>query len=240
MYVVLLDDFHLDDLLFVQSFGRLMAGADRPCVLVHGDGGVAVRALEAQGVFAGDDAPEAAAAVRAALRFQSKKITGRLTDAGLSGVGFQGADRRLLVRGADGVLRAGPAAWLARLVATGAVPVVSALAADDAGGEPVPVAPAEAVAVLAAALAGTHAAGTHAAGAQTAGATAVLFTRGGRPGMGAADGAGQGLGALAGLAADLGEPGAAAVFSSAAVPVLVTSPPAFFAPGGPLGAAFGP
>ena len=50
LYLVLLDAFHLDDLLFLGSLGRLMAAAPRPVVLVHGDGGLAAyraRASEA-------------------------------------------------------------------------------------------------------------------------------------------------------------------------------------------------
>ena len=38
-YVLYLDDYHLDDLLFVQSLGRLMAGTRPPLVCVHGSEG---------------------------------------------------------------------------------------------------------------------------------------------------------------------------------------------------------
>ncbi len=142
MYLIYLDDYHLDDLLFVpglaQRMGRMRR--ERPGYLfVHGSGGEAERLLEAEGLF-----PERkdglvqvrmareAALVERALRQVNRRIVGALTEEGVHAVGFQGSDRGLLRQGEDGAVTAGRVAWLAALVEKGAVPVVSA-SVQDAG-----------------------------------------------------------------------------------------------------------
>lgn len=210
MYLVLLDEAHLDDLLFLGTLGRLMAAAPRPAVLVHADGGLAARALEAKGYFPGDDLPtEALALVAAAHQQQNRRLTAALTDAGIPAVGLLGSDRRLLVETAGGEVLAGKVGWISDLVSRGAVPVVAALAVDGAE-VPIAVPAAAAVAALRGVL----------------GAEAVVFTRTGRAGLGTPPAtalAAEEISAHAGELAD-----AAGTAELARDGVLVTSPPGFW------------
>ena len=228
LYLVLLDDALLADLLVVQTLGRLAAGRALPLAFVHGGGGLVARALEARGVFPGDPLPDdlatggLARAHLAAHLAQTHALTRRLTDAGVPAVGVQGTDRRLLVRtgaGDDAPVEAPGAAWLADLVGRGAVPVVAAVArrggaAEDEAGVAVPVG--MALAALGRALRG-------------AGAEAVVFART------AVDASASDDAALAAAS----DHAAARAVQAAGVPVRVVSPPAFFAPDGPGGRLIG-
>ncbi len=234
LYLVLLDDALLADLLVVQTLGRLAAGRALPLAFVHGGGGLVARALEARGVFPGDPLPDdlageglatggLARAHLAAHRAQTHALARRLTDAGVPAVGVQGTDRRLLVRsgegGDDAPVEAPGAAWLADLVGRGAVPVVAAVArrvgaAAEEAGVPVPVG--MALAALGRAL-------------RDAGAEVVVFTTATVDASASDDEA---------LAASSDSAAARAV-RAAGVPVRVVSPPTFFAPGGPGGRLIG-
>ncbi len=228
LYLVLLDDRHLADLLFVQALGRLAAGSGLPLVFVHGEGGLVARALEARGHFPGDPVSddlrrEIAGAGVAAHRARTQALTRRLTDAVVPAVGVQGSDRRLLVRRADGGVEAPGAAWLADLVGRGAVPVVGLVARDDGpgadAGEAVPVAAGEALVALGRALAAL-------------GPVEVVVLAGQPVGAALDDGE-----AVLAAASD---PEAARAVVAAGVPLRVATPPSFFASGGPGGARIGP
>ena len=222
MYLVLLDAFHLDDLLFLGALGRLMAAAPQPVVLIHGDGGLAARALEAKGYFPGDAlSAEALALVAAAHQQQNRRLVGALTDAGIPAVGLLGSDRRMLVQTAGGEVLAGKATWLGELVSRGAVPVVAALAQDGVA-VPVPVPAAAALGALREALGGT----------------VVVFTRTGHAGLGNPPETVADADALTGYKADFADAGAAEML--AAGPLLVTSPPGFWAADGPKGTEITP
>ena len=151
--LVLLDDLHLADALFVQTLGRFVAGHDGPLAFVHGDGGLTGRALEARGILPGDPLPDGVDAARvAAHRAQTQTLVRRLNDAGVPAVGFQGHERGLLSVDDAGTVIAPRAAWLAGEAGRGAVPVVAATA-RPASGEAVAVSGGEALAALAGALA---------------------------------------------------------------------------------------
>ncbi|HYE58125.1 MAG TPA: hypothetical protein VD948_06450 [Rhodothermales bacterium] len=217
MYLVLLDDYHLDDLLFLNTLGRLMSAAPRPAVLIHGDGGLAARALEAKGYFEGDVLPpEAVAQVAAAHQQQNRRLVGALNDHGVPVVGLLGSDRRLLVQTAGGEVLAGKTGWLTDLVARGVVPVVAALALDGAQ-VPVVVPAAAALRALRTALGGT----------------AVVFTRTGRAGLGAQPEAALPAERLGAHDAELADAKAARTLAEEAL--LVTSPPGFWGKDGPSG-----
>lgn len=151
--LVLLDDLHLADALFVQTLGRFVAGHAGPLAFVHGDGGLTGRALEARGVLPGDPLPDGVDAARvAACRAQTQTLVRRLSDAGVSAVGFQGHERGLLAVSAEGTVAAPQAARIADSARDGAVPVL-ALTARSASGEAVPVEAGAALAALTDALA---------------------------------------------------------------------------------------
>ena len=219
MHLVLLDDVHLDDPLFLNGFGRLLAGTPRPLVLVHGDGGVADRALEAGGVF--DAAPGDLDRARAtAARALNRRLAARLTDAGVPTVGVLGADRGLLRLASAGTVEAGDTRWLVDVVARGAVAVVAALARTaEGGGAAVPAA--SAVLTL--------------ARAWPEPAPAVAFTRTPRAGLGDPPAEALGPADLARWASDLADPAGARALADAPGGLLVTTPPGLLAPGGPRG-----
>lgn len=154
-----LDDRHLADALFVQTLGRFVAGHASPLAFVHGDGGLTQRALEARGWLPGDPLPDRAtdadldAARVAAVRAQGQTLVRRLSDAGVPAVALQGSDRGLLTVGADGVVAAPRARWLAGEAGRGAIPLVGLVARTDAGGS-VPVTAGAALGALTAGLAG--------------------------------------------------------------------------------------
>ena len=101
IYLIYLDLYHLDDLLFLPSLARMMGRQRRPsCLLVHGAGEQAERLLEAEGLFPErkeglvqvSTAAEAALVERAA-RQVNRRIVGALTEEGVPAVGVQGIDR---------------------------------------------------------------------------------------------------------------------------------------------------
>lgn len=142
MLLLFLDDYHLGDPLFVGRLAQLMGrrAGRPPCLVVHGGGEAAERALEAQGLVPGrrggvvvaETAEQAALAERAVRRL-NQKIVGTLTDEGVPAVGLQAADRGLLRRAEGGAVEAGRTAWLQALVRQGAVPVVSPLVGGAGG-----------------------------------------------------------------------------------------------------------
>lgn len=226
-YLLYLDDYHLDDLLFTQSLGRLLQGAKRSVVFVHGSGGGAERLLEAQGHFPEKQdgrfvnlTPDEMRLVEQGLRQTNRTLVMKLTDSGVPGVGLHGGDRRLLRRTEDGCVEAGDVSWLRTLVADGAVPVVSALVAGEAG--PEPAGAAEALTALARAFAPED-------------VTVVVLTRTGRPGLDNPPVETLPADDLSTCAAELADAGVAAHVMAADVPLLVTTAPAFFAPSGPSG-----
>ena len=230
LYLLHLDDYHLDDLLFVQSLGRFMQGTRQRVVLVHGSGGEAERLLEAagffparqEGRFAALTAPERQL-VEAGFRQTNRMLVSRLTDSGVSAVGLHGGDRGLL-RWEDGRVKVGNTQWLRTLATGGAVPVVSALIAGDGGAEPV-----ETEAVLAA-LAGAF---------SSEPVRVVVLTRTERAGLGRPPAAELAPEALEAHAPDLADARVASCLTALGQALLVTSIPAFFAPTGPSGTSVG-
>ena len=142
IYLVYLDAYHLDDLLFLPGLARMM-GRQRglSCLLVHGSGEQAERLLEAEGLFPERKegrvqvrtAAEAALVERAA-RQVNRQIVGVLTEEGVPAVGVQGIDRGLLRKSDDGRVTTGSINWLKDLTTKRAVPVVSALVEDARAG----------------------------------------------------------------------------------------------------------
>ncbi|NBC16884.1 MAG: hypothetical protein GVY18_06150 [Bacteroidetes bacterium] len=178
-YLLYLDDYHLEDPVFVQSMARIMQRRDRlpPCLMVHGSGGRAERLLEAEGLFPETEdgvvrptTPEEEALVERGLRQATRQVVGTLVDEVIYAVGFQGADRGLLQRQADGTLATGDLGWLDALIDQQAIPVISTMAQDGTAQTPVQVP------LRAAALA-------LAQGLNRPDVTLVLFTRTGKSGL---------------------------------------------------------
>lgn len=224
-YLLHLDDYHLDDLLFVQSLGRLMNGARRPLVLVHGSGGGVERLLEAEGFFPdvqdgwfANLSAEWRPLVEQGLRQTNRTLVSKLTDSGVSAVGLHGADRRLVRRIEAGELVVGDVSWMQTLVGSGAVPVVSALVAGVEGSD----------------LADAGAVGG--ALAQALGSVMpVVLTRTERAGLGQPPVSEASAADLDASAAELADAPSARALLEACGVLLVTSAPAFFAPQGPSG-----
>ena len=143
MYLLYLDDYHLDDLLYVPSLAQQMGRMRRMrpvCLFVHSSGDQAERLLEAEGLFperkdglVQAQTPEEAALVERALRQVNRRVVGALTEEGVHAVGFRGADRGLLQVDDDGAVKPGRVAWLKDLIEKRAVPVISALARELEG-----------------------------------------------------------------------------------------------------------
>ena len=179
MYLIYLDDYHLDDLLYMPSLAQQMGRmrhARPACLFVHGSGEQADRLLEAEGLFPEREGgvvqartPEEAALVERARRQVNRRVVGALTEEGVHAVGFQGADRGLLKVDDEGTVTTGRATWLKDLVEKRAVPVVSARAQRTA-------AAARAVPVPAATVALVRALGE-------ADLVVVFFTRTNEPGI---------------------------------------------------------
>lgn len=139
--LIYLDDYHLDDPLYVQRMGRMLGRLRRRprCLLVHGGGERVERMLEAEGRFPErhngiiepHDAAEATLIERA-IRQVNHQIAGMLTDEMVHAVGFQGGDRGLLCYEGSGGVQARRVRWLGDLVGRGAVPVVSTLVRSGA------------------------------------------------------------------------------------------------------------
>lgn len=221
--LIFLDDYHLGDPLFVEGLAQRMGRSPAlpRCLLVHGGGEEAVRALEGEGLFpemeeGGVPAVEGgagAAVVERAVRQLNRTIVGTLTDAGVPAVGVHGADRGLLRAGADGRIEAGRAGWLHALVAQRAVPVVSALVEHAAG--PWRLAPPAQVVRALAASGAEH------------GLAVVLLARSGTPG-------GAGTAALTlheALAAGTPEAGVARAALEGGLEVWLSSPAGLFGGG---------
>ncbi len=180
MYLIYLDDYHLDDLLFVpglaQQMGR-MRQVRPACLLLHGSGDQAERLLEAEGLFPERKGglvqartPAEAALIERALRQVNRRVVGALTEEGVHAVGFQGADRGMLRVDEDGTIETGRVAWLKELIEKRAVPVVSALA------QHVPEKAARAISVPAAAVALARALAHR-------DLVVIVFTRNNQPGI---------------------------------------------------------
>ena len=180
-YVLYLDRYHLGDPLFLTGFARDVQHLGGSCLLVHGAGEAAERALEAQGrfptfeggVLAVESAEDLRVVARAA-RELNRQIVHTLNDAGVASVGLEASGRGLLER-ADGGIRAKKVTWLRDLVAQGAVPVVMALLPGP-GGEAEEVSGGAVAGALALALAES---GTPAA--------AAFLTKNGQNGLHSAD-----------------------------------------------------
>ncbi|NNE35099.1 MAG: hypothetical protein HKN13_07685 [Rhodothermales bacterium] len=136
--LVWIDDYHGGDPLFVQSLARGLAAQPpdhRRAILVLGGLDRAQRLLEANaipvevrdGVPISAD-PAARALIERACREVNKEAVAVLTEFGVPAVGIQGCDRGLLTI-AESRITPPSVAWLEKIVANGAVPVVSALAA---------------------------------------------------------------------------------------------------------------
>lgn len=208
--VVLLDDPTLADDLFARGYGRLLAGARRPLVFVHGDGGGAARALEAAAV---DEAPDASARAIAA-RMLNRKLAAAWADAGAVVTGLGGDGRAFVRLTDDGTLTVHDAP-LRVLVAQRVMPLVaSVVQASD--GAPTYATPADVAAALARAW----------------GWAVAVFARPGAPDWGAPTLAPE---ALIDRADRLADADAAARLLELGVPLFVTTPPALAAPGEALG-----
>ncbi len=224
MYLLYLDDYHLDDLLFVQSLGRLMRGTRLPLACVHGSGGEVEKLLEAEGYFPrkvggafGPLPPAQRRLVEVGMRRASRTLAARLTDEGVPAVGFHAADRGL-VRMESGAASRAPAAWFGPLVATGAVPLVSTLVMEGDGP----------------ALAPAHVVLTALAAAVEK-AAVVLLTRTGRAGLGTPPLAVADAAAFRQHAGELGDGGVVEPLVEAGVALVATTAPAFFGAQGPAG-----
>jgi acetylglutamate kinase len=177
-YLLYLDDYHLEDPVFVQSMARIMQRRDRlpPCLMVHGSGGRAERLVEAEGLFPEAEdgvlqptSPEEQTLVERGLRQATRQVVGTLVDEVIYAVGFQGADRGLLQRRDDGTLTTGDLGWLETLIDQQAIPVISTMVRDATVPHPVQVPLRKAALALANALDGA--------------VTLVFFTRTGKTGL---------------------------------------------------------
>ena len=226
-YLIYLDDYHLDDLLYLPSLAQKMGRMRRACPLclfVHGGAGQAERLLEAQGLFperkGGRMVVETlaqAALVERALRQVNRQIVGVLTEEGVAAVGFQGSDRGLLRQNDDGLVEAGRVGWLEALVRQRAVPVVSAFVQGAQEGSVQIVSPSAVAATLAQALT-----------TNTLRVVVACFTRNDQPGIMEE---GQPIGSLALDAvpgALLPDPDALRGLVEAGLPVLLTSATGLF------------
>lgn len=137
--VLYLDRYHLGDPLFLTGFACDVLDLRAPCLIVHGAGEAAERALEAQGripayeggVIAVETDADRALVARAA-RDLNRRIAHTLNDAGVAAVRLE-ASGRGLIRAVGDRIEAGKVGWLREIVAQGAVPVVAALVGDPAG-----------------------------------------------------------------------------------------------------------
>lgn len=223
IYLIYLDSYHLDDLLFLPGLARLMAGQGRPpCLLVHGSGERAERLLEAEGLF-----PESkdglvqvrtvaeATLVERAARQVNRQIVGALTEEGVPAVGVQGTDRGLLHKKDDGRVTTGRIDWLMALAEKRAVPVVSALVQDDRAGHACEVHLRAAARPLAHAM-------------YADGVVVVFFTRNNQPGILDGETLARELSLDAVPEASLPEPEALRAMTTAGFSVMLTSPAGLF------------
>ena len=223
IYLIPLDPYHLDDLLYLPSLARMMGRLRlrRPaCLLLHGSGEQAERLLEAEGLFPERKeglvqvrtAAEAVLVERAARRV-NRQIVGVLTDEGVPAVGLQGLDRGLLHLSDEGRVMTGRIDWLKDLAQKQAVPVVSALVEDARAGHACEVQLHEATRALAHAL---HA------------VVVVFFTRNNQPGVLDGDALARELSLDALPEAILPEPEAVRAVADAGFSVMLTSAAGLF------------
>lgn len=160
LYLLYLDRYHQGDPLFLkelaQRFSRKPSGKP-PALILHTSGEKLERSLEAEGYFPErqrgviqTETPEQKALAERAAREANQELVGVLTDALVTAVGLQGADRGLLRRTETGKVGAGGLGWVEDLIKMRVLPVVSALAEESGRVEEVP--PAEAAVALAEAL----------------------------------------------------------------------------------------
>lgn len=152
-----LDRAHVDDRQFVHRLARRI-GVMEPgtrCILVHGGGDAALRALEGSGRFpewnAGAvqaETEEERTLVHRAVRDLNQQIVTTLTDQVVPSVGVSGANRDLLVLD-EGEVAVRGGGWLEALVKQGVLPVVAAEAATSPGEPPAELSVAAVVRALA-------------------------------------------------------------------------------------------
>ena len=143
LYLLYLDQERMGDQLFLQSLAQGLAGKYGevpPCMIVHGSGEYAERALQGEGFFVERsegvlqvETAQQAALVDRSVRQFNKKLVSLLTDEVVSSVGVQGINRNLIHLEEDGEVTVNGAGWIERLVDQGVVPVLSALAYDEEG-----------------------------------------------------------------------------------------------------------
>ena len=138
-YVLYLDRYHLGDPLFLTGFARDVQHLGAPCLLVHGTGEGAERALEAQGRFPTFEdgvlqvgSAEDQRVVARAARELNRQIVHTLNDASVAAVGLEASGRGLVQRSESG-FSVGKVSWLRDLLAQGVVPVVVALMTGSEG-----------------------------------------------------------------------------------------------------------
>jgi len=207
-----LDGFHLDDLLFHQQVGRLLAKARFPMALVHGSAGEAESLLESRGVFERREAtglfparPDLLPYIEQALRQRNRQLVTTLNDNVVPAIGVHGSDRKLLVRDGDRLMPV-QTSWLGESMDKGVVPVVSTLV------QGVEAAPADVLAALAASLP----------------AQVVLFTRTGRASLSGADGMDVSRDAVqASIRTELADPAVAEALLDRGLSLWVTAPTRF-------------
>ena len=232
LYLLYLDRYRMEDQLFLQQLARTLSGkfGDVPsCLVLHGSGEYAERALEGEGLFPErrggilqTDSPRAEALVERAIRRFNKKLVGLLTDEVVSAVGVQGINRNLFRLDEEGRLRAGGFGWVKDLAEQGVVPVLSALAYDREG-RIREVWSAEAAVRAAKALPQRE-------------VEVIFFTKNDRPGLLTGDNV-QEVVRVVDLPGDevLPEPEAVQEVASAGLPVLLTDVKGFVEEGGPVG-----
>lgn len=140
MHVLYLDRYHLGDPLFLNGFARDVLNLGAPCLVVHGAGEAAERALEARGqiarweggVLVAETEADRALVARSA-RDLNRQIAHALNDAGVAAVPLEAGGRGLIVQGEAGV-KAEKVEWLRKVVAQRAVPVIASLVVQEEGG----------------------------------------------------------------------------------------------------------
>lgn len=177
IHILWIDDYNLGDPLFLQSLGRSLAAvpdAERHAIIIHGAAEKTERMLEARGIeVRREDGvlvprdPSHLDLIEQSFRDVNKHVTAIMTEFIVPAVGIQGSDRGLFRIGENGRISAGRTDWITSLTASGAVPVVSALAF---AARPVEILVDTAVETLATCLAPHD-------------VTVVLFTRDGAPGL---------------------------------------------------------
>jgi hypothetical protein len=227
LYLMVLDRSQSSDTLFLNGLARArFTGGPRASIVVHGSDEAAVRRIEAEGqipLWRGGElvarTAEEALLIEQAMRATTRRIVGMLTDAGVHAVGFQGAERRLLVPEGTGVA-AGRTGSLLDLAEHGVLPVVASSVRDLTASIPRPVHPCFAAAALA-------------RGASAYAARVVLFTLTGRAGIQDGDRHVDEAPLFEEVisAADV-DTDALAVAVDSGLPVILTSPAGLFHPDG--------